>query len=202
MWADGTGGLGFVVYFPPSHPRGGRGGTFSYAHRRVCAADLPFLSRGDHLIGQLELLAAASVYSSYPASDFAGWDVVHYIDNTSALYSLSKGYSAKPDSLLIVRAFLALDLAIRANIWFNYVATKANVADLPSRGDIGEMERCIQEISPTFRARDTSVPIVLPAIPSGDASISALWAAVAAATFPPQLRRRRSRPAKRRRTHG
>ena len=64
------------------------------------------------------------------------------------------------------------------------------------------MERCIQEIYPTFRTRDTSVPFVLPAIPSGDASISALWAAVAAATFPPQLRRRRSRPAKRRRTHG
>ena len=52
--------------------------------------------------------------------------MVHYIDNTSALYSLSKGYSAKPDSLLIIRAFLALDLAIGANIWFNYVANKAS----------------------------------------------------------------------------
>ena len=102
------GGLGFVVYFPPSHPRGGPDGTFSYAHRQVRPADLPFLSRADHLIGQLELLAGASVYASYPASDFAGWDVVHYIDNTSALCSLSKGYSAKPDSLLIIRAFLAL----------------------------------------------------------------------------------------------
>ena len=201
MWADGVGGLGFVVYFPPSHPRGGPDGTFSYAHRQVRAADLPFLSRDDHLIGQLELLAGASVYASYPASDFAGWDVVHYIDNTSALYSLSKGYSAQPDSLLIIRAFLALDLAIGANIWFNYVATKANVADLPSRGAIGEMESCIQEVHPTFRAHGSSVPFVVPAIPSGDASISALWAAVAAAAFPPQPLRRHSRPAKRRRAH-
>jgi hypothetical protein len=167
----------------------------------VRAADLPFLSRDDHLIGQLELLAGASVYASYPASDFAGWDVVHYIDNTSALYSLSKGYSAQPDSLLIIRAFLALDLAIGANIWFNYVATKANVADLPSRGAIGEMESCIQEVHPTFRAHGSSVPFVVPAIPSGDASISALWAAVAAAAFPPQPLRRHSRPAKRRRAH-
>ena len=110
----------------------------------------------------LELLAGASVYASYPASDFAGWDVVHYIDNTSALYSLSKGYSAKPDSLLIIQAFLALDLAIGANIWFNYVATKANVVDLPSRGDIGEMERCIQSVLPAFRARGSSVPFVIP----------------------------------------
>ena len=121
----------------------------------------------------LELLAGASVYASYPASDFAGWDVVHYIDNTSALYSLSKGYSAKPDSLLIIRAFLALDLAIGANIWFNYVATKANVVDLPSRGDIGEMERCIRSVLPAFHARDSFVPFVILAVPAGDASISA-----------------------------
>ena len=53
------------------------------------------------------------------------------MDNSSALYGLVKGYSARPDSLAIIRAFHAANLAIRANVWFNYVASKANVADLP-----------------------------------------------------------------------
>ena len=41
-----------------------------------------------------------------------------------------------PDSLAIIRAFhaanLALNLALRANVWFNYVASKANVAVSPT----------------------------------------------------------------------
>jgi hypothetical protein len=62
------------------------------------------------------------------------------------------------------------------------------VADLPSRGDIGEMERCIQSVLPAFHALDSSVPFVIPAVPAGDVSISSLGAAVAAATFPPSRR--------------
>ena len=33
------------------------------------------------------------------------------------------------------RAFHAANLAMQANVWFNYVASKANVADLCPRGE-------------------------------------------------------------------
>ena len=41
------------------------------------------------LIGQLELLAAAAVYVSYPSGTFDEWDVLHFVDNSSALYGLA-----------------------------------------------------------------------------------------------------------------
>lgn len=194
MWASGRGGLGFVVYFPPGHPAGGAGGSFLHSSLSVLPSDLPFLSRSDHLIGQLELLAAVAVYCSFPSSFFADWDVVHYIDNTSALYSLTKGYSSQPDSLSIIRAFHILDIQLRANVWFNYVATKANVADLPSRDAIGEMEACIRAVQPSFRAETSSVPFTLPPILGAEAAVAAMWAALAAVT--PQLPADPLRPAR------
>ena len=51
---------------PPGHPLGGADGRFSYASRWVGLGDLAFLDRVHSLIGQLELVAAAAVYVSYP----------------------------------------------------------------------------------------------------------------------------------------
>ena len=139
--------------------------------------DLTFLDRDHSLIGQLELLAAAAVYVSLPHSAFHEQDVVHYIDNSSALYGMTKGYSSIPDSLAIIRAFHAANLALRANVWFNYVATKANVADLPSRGALDEMASCLRKILPSFSLLDDSVEFVIPACPR---DLGGLWAAVLA----------------------
>ena len=120
--------------------------------------------------------------------------MVHYIDNTSALYSLTKGYSSQPDSLSIIRAFHILDIQVRANVWFNYVATKANVADLPSRGAIGEMEACIRAVQPSFTAETSTVPFTLPPILGAEAAVAAMWAALAAVT--PRLPSDPLRPAR------
>ena len=64
--SSATGGLGFVVWFPPGHPGASPSkGRFRYAARKgVRADDFPFFSRSHHLIQQLELLAAAAVYTS------------------------------------------------------------------------------------------------------------------------------------------
>ena len=183
MWEDGTpgkpavGGLGFVVWFPPGHPLASPGGRFVFSSRTVGLVDLTFLDRDHSLIGQLELLAAAAVYVSLPHSAFHEQDVVHYIDNSSALYGMTKGYSSIPDSLAIIRAFHAANLALRANVWFNYVATKANVADLPSRGALDEMASCLRKILPSFSLLDDSVEFVIPACPR---DLGGLWAAVLA----------------------
>ena len=126
----------------------------------------------------MELMAAVAVYFSFEASAFAEWEAVHFIDNTSALYSLVKGYSSSPDSLPIIQSFHVLNLLLRVGVWFNYVATKANVADLPSRGDLLGMSSVLRRFSPTFDVAKARVPLVLPPEVGGAADI---WAAVSAA---------------------
>ena len=75
-----------------------------------------------------------AVYTTL-ASELRGRRVVHWIDNTSALCALVRGYSRAPDSVRIVHAFHAFALGIDVSSWFEYVASKANIADLPSRGE-------------------------------------------------------------------
>ena len=136
------------------------------------------MSRDHSLIGQLELLAAVAVYFSFGAADFADWEAVHFIDNTSALYSLVKGYSSSPDSLPIIQSFHILNLLLRVGVWFNYVATKANVADFPSRGDLAAMEAALRRFSPSFSIEKGRVPFALPPLVGG---LAGLVAAVRAA---------------------
>ena len=54
-------------------------------------------------------------------------------DNTSALAALTKGYSGLPDSARLVHVYHAWAAVTRAHVWFEYVPSDANVADLPSR---------------------------------------------------------------------
>ena len=64
-----------------------------------------------------------------------GEAVVHFVDNTGALSNLIHGYASKPDCGRLVNA-LHLALAFqRTRVWFEWVPSKANVADYPSRDD-------------------------------------------------------------------
>jgi hypothetical protein len=89
-------------------------------------------------IGQLELLAAVAVYYSLP--ELKGRRVVHWIDNTSAIAALVKGYSGSPDSVRILHAFAAFSLGLDTSSWFLWVPSKANIADLPLRNDFALLE--------------------------------------------------------------
>ena len=86
-------------------------------------------------IGQVELLGAFAPYLSVP-SLLRGRRVIHWIDNTSAISALAKGYSGVPDSVRLVHAFHACTVALGVTLWFEYVPTKANVSDAPSREDL------------------------------------------------------------------
>ena len=114
------------------------------------------LMRRKQYIGQLELLAAIGVYYSIP--ELRGRRVVHWIDNTSAIAALIKGYSGSPDSVCILHAFAAFSLALEISSWFLWVPSKANIADEPSRGEfallreLGSTERPF--VSPPFAAWD------------------------------------------------
>ena len=78
------------------------------------------------------MLAAISVYSTYPDL-VRGRKVNHFIDNTVALSALVHGYSGKPDLAKSVNVFYLQMVRLRARVYFEYVASKANIADLPSR---------------------------------------------------------------------
>ena len=183
MWGDeGHGGLGFVVWFPAGHPLAyPLRGRFFFSSRMVGLSDLHFLSRTTGIIGQLELLAAAAVYVSFPSSAFEGADVIHFIDNTSALYGLVKGHSSRPDSLSIIRAFHVINLAQQANVWFNYVATKANIGDLPSRDALEEMAAVLREFEHDFALGSARVDMTFPEMHADPAEC---WAAVLAQLTP------------------
>ena len=67
--------------------------------------------------------------------------MIHWIDNTSALAGLIRGYAGSIDSARIVHAFHALNVGLRTDVWFEYVASKANIADLPSRMEFDLLRR-------------------------------------------------------------
>jgi hypothetical protein len=91
-----------------------------------------FVSGRRTYIGQLEIAWAVSPYMSIPDL-LAGRRVIHFIDNTSALAALVKGYASAIDSGLLVNAFHAFNAGLGAHAYFEYVRSKANVADYPSR---------------------------------------------------------------------
>ena len=66
------------------------------------------------------------------------------------------------DCLSIVRAFHPTNLSLKADVWFNYVASKANVADLPSRWALSEMQRILRSFSPSFSLTADSVDLTTP----------------------------------------
>ena len=137
VWSDaslehGVGRLGFVAHDPednavfysacivPSYI------MHSFAHVHAC-------------ICQLEILAALFAYLSMPSSRFANRHVLHWVDNTAAVTGLYKGSSSRADSayLLCILSILRLRFAFRP--FWEYVRSKANIADLPSRGIFGSL---------------------------------------------------------------
>ena len=83
-------------------------------------------------------MGVTAVYESLP-SLMADAEVVHFIDNQSALYGMAKGSSPQPDSQALISSLHVHQILERFNVWFSYVASKANIADLPSRGAYAEM---------------------------------------------------------------
>ena len=124
-----TGHLGFVVY----HPVFGR---------RYASAKAPddwvrlfdSIKERDTYIGQFELAAAITPLLSLPPEWLAGRPVELWIDNSGAIGALIKGYSGVPDCARIVNMFhFACAKARIQSIWIDYVPSKSNPADLPSR---------------------------------------------------------------------
>ena len=59
--------------------------------------------------------------------------MIHFIDNTPALSALVHGYAGKPDMARLVNAFHAQTVGLRCMTWKEWVPSKANPADIPTR---------------------------------------------------------------------
>lgn len=98
-----------------------------------------------------------------------------------------KGSSPQPDSQALISALHVRQILGLFNVWFSYVASKANVADLPSRGALDEMAAILRPFDPSFHLASSAVPLVVPDI-SGD------WMGRAAARLRPRSKRGTRRP--------
>jgi hypothetical protein len=121
------------------------------------------------LIMQAEMIAALSALMSSPSS-FAGRKVILFIDNTGALSSLLHGYSSKPDAARLCNLFHLYAAAIGCAIYFEWVPTKANIADLPSRATLEAWRRYF-----SYFPRSRMVPLVPPDASTWDAPLGALF---------------------------
>eukprot|EP00965_Chrysotila_dentata_P068511 2264765-Pleurochrysis_carterae.AAC.1 len=109
-------------------------GQWSYADKISSASMLNAFVEKTQYIGQLELLAATiAVYQPLPKT-CKGRKMIHYVYNTGAVAGLVKGYSSMSDAAKIVHAFWVLACGLDISCWFEYIASEANVADLPLRG--------------------------------------------------------------------
>ena len=148
---DRPAGIGFVVFFPASKAAadvaassrtppwllGARTppGRWRFAAYEPAASEYAHWRARSQYIGQLELLAAVSVYYSL-AEDLRGRRVLHFIDNSGAMAGLVRDYSRDRDSAGLVHTFWALAVGLEIDVWFIFVYSEANIADWPSRGHV------------------------------------------------------------------
>ena len=59
----------------------------------------------------------------------------YFIDNTVALSAFIHGYAKKRDMARLTNAFHLQLAGLRSSAYLEYVPSKSNIADLPSRGD-------------------------------------------------------------------
>eukprot|EP00900_Chrysochromulina_parva_P009534 jgi/Chrpa1/18582/Chrysochromulina_OHIO_Genome00025611-RA len=85
-------------------------------------------------ISQMELVAAIAVYYTLPAL-LADRAVIHFIDNFAALSALVHGYASKPDLARLVNLFHAQMAALHCWFYGDWVPSKANPADVPTRAE-------------------------------------------------------------------
>ena len=113
------------------------------------------------VIGQGELFPLVVARLTW-AQRLKGRNVIYFIDNESARLALVKAYSPVLASLLLVSQCLEWDYANQSHGWFARVPTVSNVADLPSRMEIGPFLLSLGAtvVSPVFPHGDRPVEIL------------------------------------------
>ena len=119
-------------------------GIFLYqkGRRPSCVRDvaspslLAQLNKGQQHIGQLEAMATLLGPLCFPEF-FEDADVMHVVDNTSALVGSIRGSSSVEDTNRILRLFSLRMAKLRVRYWAERVERAATLADEPSRDEGG-----------------------------------------------------------------
>ena len=128
-------GLGLVIFDPMS-------GRILVSYLQTPEYFFDLFEPKAQYVGQLESLAqlAGTITAEYHIPGcLSDRDVIHFIDNTSSMEGLKKGYSSKPDTALILLAFWIRVVLVGARPYFEYVRSACNIADLPSRDRCDEV---------------------------------------------------------------
>ena len=130
-----------IVYTDASYNEGGwsglgvvviDGSDVWEAGGRVPGHLLDWLRPRGQQVNHLEALGMLCARLTSPEC-FRRRRVLHFVDNTAALSAAVHGYAHEPDMAAVVNALHCYDAALVCDAWFEWVPSKANVADLPSR---------------------------------------------------------------------
>ena len=100
--------------------------TLPLSHYRFFSSNLKtYITQG-------ELYAAIALYFTLPWL-FRRQRVVHFVDNTGALSAMVHGYARKPDMARMVNVFHAQMVGLQCEWYGEWVPSKANPADIPTR---------------------------------------------------------------------
>jgi hypothetical protein len=145
-------GLGFVVYSPYT-------GAFVHAEEQMPPSTLARLFKPhEQYIGILECWAAAAVATSVPEL-LRDRLVIHFIDNQGSLHNMLTAKSRDFDSARIVHGAASALMRLNARVWYEYVPSDANIADLPSRSEWSFVERLASKRVPFVAPTLTYVPM-------------------------------------------
>ena len=125
---DGTDGIGVAMLDPVSGERLYAAGVCPEWLR---AALVP--GRKTY-IAQLEAIAVVAAYTTF-GHLLRGRRVYHFVDNTVALSAAIHGYANQPDMADASNALHCAACGLRVDLWLEWVASAANLADVPSRPD-------------------------------------------------------------------
>ena len=88
------------------------------------------------IIFEAETLAAVIAFSLWK-NEFSGTRCLLFVDNEGTKFSLLKGSSDNATVDLLAGYFAEMEATTHSFTWISRVPSKSNIADLPSRNDVG-----------------------------------------------------------------
>jgi len=110
------------------------------------------LSASKQVIAQAELLPVPLTFKLL-AEHVSHRDVVVWLDNDGARFSLITGRADNVHCDKLVEAALQLEMSLGLRVWYSRVPSKSNPADMPSRGEASKT-------ASLFKAEELSMPDV------------------------------------------
>lgn len=134
--AVGFGRVAFLAWIPLDTG----GGKLAFAEADAPRDMLDFFAslraRGTYIHDLEQIALAAPYFAAELLPSLAGRSLVHFADNRAANGAAIKGASSSPSMARIVSALHFQWLRLRVQPWIEFVNSKANLADDPSRGDL------------------------------------------------------------------